>query len=389
MEQSLNDAYNPDDFRRFGHQLIETLSDYLESIQSAEDPNTIQWFSPDRQLSFWKKDFSKPLLKDPDPLFKDILSHSIHLHSRRTMGHQVAPPLPVSVLASFLSSFLNNGLAVYEMGMAGNAIEKVVTEHLAGKFGFDDQSSGLITSGGSLGNLTALLAARASATNVWNDGYSSDQSLAVMVSEEAHYSVDRTLRIMGLGSEGIIKIPVNEKFQMRCDLLKKALKTATAKGKKVCCIIGSACSTATGSYDDLKSIAAFAAKHKLWFHVDGAHGAAAIYSPVYKHLLKGIEQADSVILDFHKMMLTPALCTAVLFKQKINAYKTFAQNAQYLWATQGNDEWYNSGKVTFECTKHINVLSLYTILRLYGEDIFRQNVEVLYGLAADFASLIT
>jgi len=150
-----------------------------------------------------------------------------------------------------LSSFLNNGSAVYEMGMTSNVLEKIVTENLAQKLGYEKDASGFITSGGSLGNLTALLAARACATDVWNAGYSSDEKLAVMVSGEAHYSIDRAVRIMGLGAEGIIKIPANEKFQMDTRLLNKYLEIAKAEGKKVFCIVGSACSTSTGSYDNL------------------------------------------------------------------------------------------------------------------------------------------
>lgn len=388
MDNFFTKAYAADDFRRFGHQLIDLLGDYLETTQTDEVPQTINWDSPGNQLKYWEDDFETPLLDEPGALFRNLLDKSIHLHSRGAMGHQVSAPLPAAILASFLSSFLNNGLAVYEMGMAGNAIEKVVIGHLAKKLGFDKKASGLVTSGGTLGNLTALLAARAAATTAWNDGSLQGQQLAVMVSEEAHYSVDRAVRIMGLGSEGIIKVPANEKFQMRCELLDGLLNEAKQRGKKVFCIVGSACSTSTGAYDDLEAIAAFAAKHQIWFHTDGAHGAPAIYSPGYKYLLKGVEHADSVTIDFHKMMLTPALSTALIFKQGSNAYQTFAQKAQYLWEGQDSGEWYNSGKVTFECTKTMNVVSVYTLMRMYGDELFKQNIETLYGLASKFAALI-
>ena len=170
--------------------------------------------------------------------------------------------------------------------------------------------------------------------------------------------------------------------------MNKQLDMATALGKKVFCIIGSACSTSTGSYDNLEDIAAFAEQHKIWFHVDGAHGAAVVYSQRFKKLVAGIEKADSVIVDFHKMMLCPALSTAVIFKRQADSYKTFLQHAQYLFAEQHAGEWYHSGKRTIECTKHMNVLAIYAIMRMYGEDIFRQNVETLFGLAVEFATLI-
>jgi L-2,4-diaminobutyrate decarboxylase len=209
-----------------------------------------------------------------------------------------------------------------------------------------------------------------------------------MVSAESHYSVDRAARIMGLGTEGIIKVPVNDQYQLRTDLLEEYLDKATRSGKKVFCVIGCACSTSTGAYDDLMATGEFAKKNNLWFHADGAHGAAAIYSPRYKHLLKGIEQTDSLIIDFHKMMMTPSLSTAVIYKQTKASYKTFAQKAQYLWADQEKEEWHNSGKRTFECTKPMSVLSIYTLMRMYGDELFKQNVETLYSLAGDFAKLM-
>ncbi len=388
MDFDAEKIYSPEDFRLYGHQLIDLLADQLTESQSAGDLLTIDWKSPEDQLDFWSKDFDSPLLDTPQGLFKDVLSRSINLYNPKYMGHQVPPPAPMALLGSLLSGFLNNGAAVYEMGMTGNAIEKIVTENLGLKFGFGSDASGFVTSGGTLGNLTALLSARAASTNVWDAGSGEQNNLAIMVSAESHYSVDRAARIMGLGTGGIIKIPVNDRFQLRTDLLDTYFAEARKAGKNVFCIIGCACSTSTGAYDDLQTIGEFAAKNHIWFHVDGAHGAPAIYSPLYKHLLKGVEMADSLIVDFHKMMMTPALSTAVIYKRAADSYKTFAQKAQYLWADQQKQEWHNSGKRTFECTKHVNIVCVYTLMRIYGDEVFKQNVETLYTLARDFADLV-
>jgi L-2,4-diaminobutyrate decarboxylase len=123
--------------------------------------------------------------------------------------------------------------------------------------------------------------------------------------------------------------------------------------------------------------------------VDGAHGAPAIFSDTYKHLLEGIEQANSVVIDFHKMMLAPSLSTAVIFKSGKEGRRTFSQKAEYLWQDQQADEWYNSGKQTFECTKPMMVLHTYTIMRLYGDELYRQQIDALYGLGQEFARMIS
>ncbi len=119
-----------------------------------------------------------------------------------------------------------------------------------------------------------------------------------------------------------------------------------------------------------------------------AHGGAVIFSEKYKHKVRGIAQADSVVIDWHKMLMTPALATALIFKRDEDAFKTFQQKAQYLWANQHSKDWFNSGKRTFECTKLMMSLKIYSILKAHGEQIFTENVEYLHGLAEKFADLI-
>lgn len=387
--QLLQQAFSPENFRRQAHQLVDVLAEYLASVQKIEEKTVIPFREPEQNLRYWQEDFQKPLLEDPTELFQDIINRSTHLHHSHYMGHQVTPPLLLAALSGMLSDVLNNGMAVYEMGLVSNPLEKIVTDWLAKKLGFDNDTSGLLTSGGTLANLTALLAARAAkaSTDVWEEG--STDNLAVMVSEEAHYCIDRAARIMGMGSKGIIKIPVNERYQMRTELLESYFQAAHQQGLHVIAVIGSACSTSTGAYDNLEEIATFCQQHQLWFHTDGAHGGAVVLSEKYKYLVKGIEKSDSVVVDFHKMLMMPALSTALIFRNETDAYHTFQQKAQYLWSNQQSMEWYNSGKRTFECTKLMMSLKIYVSLRTYGEALFRANIEVLHDLARRFAEIIT
>ena len=382
---TLQKAFSPDSFRQNAHNLVDLLADYLEASQNQTLTSVIPYQEPDETLAFWQADYEQGA-GDLNDFFKQTIEKSTHLHHPRYMGHQVTPPLPITAIASMLSSLLNNGMAVYEMGLVSNPLERILSELLARRIGFDKNASGLLTSGGTLANLTALLAARATKTDVWEDGNA--EKLAVMVSEEAHYCVDRAARIMGMGSEGIIKVPTNDKLQIRTDLLEKYYQEATKKGFKVICIVGSACSTSTGSYDNLEEIAVFSQKYNLWFHADGAHGGAVVFSEKYKHKVKGIEQADSVVIDWHKMLMTPALATALIFKRDEDAFKTFQQKAQYLWANQHSKDWFNSGKRTFECTKLMMSVKIYSILKAHSEQIFGENVDYLYDLGRTFAEMV-
>ncbi|MBT8298118.1 MAG: pyridoxal-dependent decarboxylase, partial [Maribacter sp.] len=274
----LQSAYSPQNFRKRGHQLIDQLADHLDKTLNEKYDKVIQWNLPEYEYVFWKK-----FLADGNQahLFSEILKHTTHVHNPKYLGHQVSPPVPLGSLSGLISSLLNNGMAIYEMGMAPTAIERIITEFICSKIGYDHKSRGFLTSGGTLANLTALLSARKAkvAHDVWNDG--SDRDLGIMVSEEAHYCIDRAAKIMGLGNKGIIKIPATSVFNMNVSLLEEYYQKAINDGITVFAIVGSAPSTATGMYDDLKKIWTFAKKHNIWFHVDGAHGGASIFSAKY------------------------------------------------------------------------------------------------------------
>lgn len=390
----IESIYSPESFRRQAHELVDIIADYLDDAQN-EKIKTINWIEPDDSLTYWQQDFQKPLLENPNDLFKTVIAQSNHLHHPQYMGHQVSTVAPLAAMTGLVTGILNNGTAVYEMGIVSNPLERIVTDWLIHKLqirhsdtGNISEGGGLLTSGGTLANLTALLTARAvkAPNDVWTDGVG--ERLAIMVSEEAHYCIDRAARIMGLGSAGIIKIPANEMFAMRTDLLETYYQKAINEGLHVIAVVGSACSTSTGIYDDLEAIANFCEQHHLWFHVDGAHGGAVVVSEKYRHLLRGVEKADSVIIDYHKMMMIPALCTAVLYKNPEYAFRTFQQKAQYLWANQASKDWFNSGKRTFECTKLMMSLKIYTLLRTYGEDAFTETIDITYDLGKKMADLL-
>jgi L-2,4-diaminobutyrate decarboxylase len=380
----LQKAYNFDDFEDQGKKLLEQLTQYLKRAQSP-DANATNWLEPNEELRYWQN----YQFGDLNSFVADLLDHSIHLHNPKYMGHQVAVPAPISVLSNLISGLLNNGMAVYEMGQAATAIERVVVELFCQTVGYDENANGIMTSGGTLANLTALLAARGAlkGSDIWQQGC--QQKLAVLVSSQAHYSIDRAARVMGFGDAGVVLVPVDAGFAMDMAALENSYIKATQAGYHVMAIVGSACSTATGIYDDLTAIATFCQLHGAWFHVDGAHGAAAIFSKQYKYLLKGLQQADSIIIDTHKMMMTPALSTVILFKDKVSGSQTFHQKAQYLFSEQGIDEqWYNSGLRTFECTKLMMCLKFYVLWKTYGIEIFAENIDCLYGLATIFATML-
>jgi L-2,4-diaminobutyrate decarboxylase len=193
---------------------------------------------------------------------------------------------------------------------------------------------------------------------------------------------------MGLGNDSIIKIPVDSHFRMRTDMLEEVKTRAEKRGIKTIAVVASSCSTATGSYDDLETIADFSTRYGLWLHVDGAHGMGALFSKKYRNRVKGIERADSVVIDFHKMLLVPALNTLVMFRNGDKSFETFAQKASYLFEKSQQNVWYNSAIRTIECTKSALGIIAYTALKYYGKDYYREYIDSRYDLAAAFSAMV-
>lgn len=388
MKSKIDQAYDPSNFRKQGHKLVDLLADYLASTHSDNQPGVFKPFAPDALYESWLAKIGAPDRNNFEDWATEVIDDSIHLHHPGYMGHQVSPVLPEAALADLLSAFLNNGVGVYEMGSPTVAMERAVIKELAGRLGFDDQADGFLTSGGTLGNLTALLAARQikAEGDIWKEG-NANRKFGFLVSEQAHYCISRAVKIMGWGEEGILTVPVDEQFRMNASCLSDAYHRAENQNIEVLGAVGSACSTATGTFDPLDEIADFCEEHNLWFHVDAAHGGAAAYSDAYRPLLQGIDRADSVIVDFHKMMMCPALVTGVVFKTPSSSYRTFAQKASYLWEKEEH-EWYNLGKRTFECTKDMMALKVFILLNRYGPELFEEIVDRLFDLGKAFADLI-
>ncbi|WP_277638463.1 pyridoxal phosphate-dependent decarboxylase family protein [Bacteroides graminisolvens] len=379
---TLSLAFDTNAFEETGTALIKFLTG---TFANADQRAVIPYKTPEEQYRYWKDDFRNQ--GDPLNLFKDVVDKSILYHHPHYMGHQTAVPALPTVLASLVVDFLSNGMGVYEVGMVGNTMERVICEHLCQKLGMGTDAGGFVTSGGTLATLTVILTARAHYMHHLSKKPSDKDKLAIITSEQSHYCIERAALTMGISPDRVIKIPVDEHFRMRTDVLEDSYRVATEAGKKVFCIVASAPSTSTGTYDDLETIGRFCRAEGVWFHADGAHGAPAIFSEKYKYLLKGIELADSIVMDFHKMMLTPGISTAVLLRNRADAFETFRQEAEYLWEKQ-DFEWQHGGKSTFECTKSMSILKVYTLFKQFGDRIFEEFIDYQYDLTREFARLV-
>jgi L-2,4-diaminobutyrate decarboxylase len=316
-----------------------------------------------------------------------FLDHAQRIHSPHYMGHQVPAVLPHAGLFDALNSVTNQGMAVYEMGPFSMAIERAIVAKLTALVGWSkDASDGIATSGGTLANLTALLTAR----NVrypesWDEGNPIAFRPAIITSAEAHYSMSRACGVLGLGSNQVIKAPVDSQRRLDAKYLPLVLQKAKQQRLDVFAIVGSLPSTPIGAFDDLPAIAEFAKANKLWFHVDGAHGASVLFSKIHRELAKGIELADSVTWDAHKMLFVPSLCTYVLFKNRQHSFSSFKQQASYLFAEKDEETLLLDGGLrTFECTRRGLSTALWGVWSLFGEKVFGELIDHTFALTLEF-----
>jgi len=375
LSKPLSDAYDIDAFEKVGHQLIDFLGQHLRKCKEGNS-KVITYVEPEDEYAYWA-DYE---MESPMGFYEDLISRTIHTHHRRYIGHQVSAPALISSLSGLVSELLNAGMGIYEMGAAATALEKIVIQKFCQKVGFgEEEGDGFLTSGGTLANLTALLAARASL------GENQTGREVILESDQAHFCIDRAAMTMGMNTDQVVKIPSTADYTIDIDKLKKSIFSAQESDQKIMAIVGCACSTSTGSYDDLEALADLCEEHDIWLHVDGAHGGAAAWSEKYSHVVSGMSRAQSVIIDAHKMMMTPALATAVLFKQPSDSYKALSIKADYLWK-RSDGEWYLLAKRTYETTKLMMSVKIYSLLKMHGHQVIDDFVTRQYDYTRYFAN---
>ncbi|HEX9106293.1 MAG TPA: pyridoxal-dependent decarboxylase, partial [Longimicrobiales bacterium] len=302
-------------------------------------------------------------------LRESVVEESNRLAHPMYMGQQVCPPLPLPALADALVSMLNQSQAVFEMSPAGTMLEHELIRWFA-RLAFGDDGAGdalgSFVSGGSAGNMTGLLAARARAfPDAWAQG--APAGTVIITGAQAHYSVARAGGILGLGASNVIAAPTDPRHATDARALARALRGAIAEGRPVLAVVATSGSTATGSFDDLEDIGDACAEHGVWLHVDGAHGASALLSEKHRWRVRGLERADSLAWDPHKMMFQPLSTALVLVKEQRWLRAAFQQEAPYLFhAGKGTQPPPDMGSYTFQCSRRSDAVRLWLALEHYG-----------------------
>ena len=352
--------------------------------------------TPESTPSDMERLFAEPLPEEGMSLdsiltrFRDhIAPNSMLVPSPRYFGQFNPTPLPIGVWADALSSALNQNAGAWRNGPASAIIEARVIRWLCALVGYGSQSFGTLASGGSEANLLALKCARDHVANTIKDRgvRTSPADLIIYASEQCHYSIDKSVDILGLGRQNLRKIPTDERFHIRVDDLRQAIKQDREAGRIVCCIVGVAGTTSTGVIDPLQELADIALENNCWYHVDAAYGGTLAFSNKHTDKLNGITRADSITFDPHKWMFVPFACGATLVRDGATVLRdAFDMSPEYLSEDRGGADvefdFFRYGQMG---TRRFNSLKLWMAIKFMGRTGYAETVERQINLTHYFA----
>lgn len=386
-------AWDESLFQDAATRVVGLLVEHLKQAQSRHG-NVLNWEPPVENIRFATETLEtngSPSADRIAALAEAVLQRGQNLNHPRYVGHQVPPPSPLAGLFDAIGAVTNQVMGIYEMGPFTTAIERAVVNKLGRCIGWEAGSfSGVVTHGGSLANLTALLTARnVRLGDSWETGADPKARPCIVANADAHYCVNRAAGIMGIGARNVIPAAMNDRRSVDPAKLDQQFGELIASGHAIIAFAASACSTPTGAFDDLAAIADVCEKHGVWFHVDAAHGGGALMSERYRQRLAGIDRADSVVWDAHKMMFVPALCAFVFFRKHAHGFAPFQQKAPYLFDSEEHSPAeYDSALRTLECTKRAAALGIWGLWSTFGESLFGDLIDLTFGLTRQFWELL-
>ena len=361
--------------REFGYRVVDLLAEHFANVQ---DGPVGAKADPAQMISLFDHDPSEAG-RDPNELLaqleRDVSPNNLHVDHPRFFAFVPGPNNFVSTMADALAAGFNVFNGTWLGGSAAAAVELGVVRWLCRICGFPTASGGLFVSGGSMANLTALVAAR---HFLLQDRVA---DATVYFSDQTHSSVERALRVIGFAPEQIRKLESDNNFRLSTQSLRAAIADDRAKGSRPFCVIANAGTTNTGAVDPITELADLAAEEKLWLHIDGAFGAAAVLSERGREMLRGLERADSISLDPHKWLFQSFECGCVLVRDATLLKSAFQIKPDYLRDVHRGLEEFNPCDYGVQLTRSFRALKVWLSLQTFGLAAFRQAITHGFGLA--------
>ncbi|MCX4823270.1 aspartate aminotransferase family protein [Streptomyces sp. NBC_01142] len=322
-----------------------------------------------------------------DELETVYLRDAVYFHHPRYLGHLNCPVVIPAVLGEAVLSAVNSSLDTWDQSAGGTLIERRLIDWTSQRIGFGPAADGVFTSGGTQSNLQALLLAREEAKT------SDLAKLRIFTSECSHFSVQKSAKLLGLGPDAVVSIPADRNKRMQTVTLAAELARCADEGLTPMAVVATAGTTDFGSIDPLPEIAELAEQYGTWMHVDAAYGCGLLASLTRRHLLDGIERADSVTMDYHKSFFQPVSSSAILVRDGATL-RHATYHADYLNPRQTLEVGEppvpeglrgsipNQVDKSLQTTRRFDALKLWMTLRVMGADGVGQLFDEVCDLAA-------
>jgi aromatic-L-amino-acid decarboxylase len=379
----------PDEFRKHAHELVEWMAGYMENVEnypvkSSVSPGDIFSKIPDQPPEY-PESFDS-LMKDFDKIIMPGITHWQHPDFFAYFPANVSPP---SILAEMLISTLGAQCMIWETSPAAAELEEKMMIWLRDMIGLPKGFEGVIQDSASTATLAAILTAREKITgfSVNSEGAGKAGTLRVYCSDQTHSSVEKAVKISGIGKKNLVKIPVKDDFSMDPEKLVAAINEDKKRGFIPCCVVATIGTTGTTAIDPINAIGQICHENDIWLHVDAAMAGTALILPEFQWMLNGREFIDSFVFNPHKWMFTNFDCTAYFVKDASALIKTFEVLPEYLKTrTRGKVNDYRDWGVPLG--RRFRALKLWSVIRSYGVEGLREKVRNHISYAARLSEMI-
>lgn len=379
-----------DEFRKNAHELVDWMADYMENVESypvksSVEPGNIFKSIPAEPPA--QAESFKDLMKDLDEI---IMPGITHWQNPNFFAYFPANASPPSVLAEMVVATLGAQCMIWETSPAAAELEEKMMIWLRDMIGLPKEFEGVIQDSASTATLAAILTAREniSGFSINNDGSEDAGTLRVYCSGQTHSSVEKAVKISGIGKRNLVKTPVKEDFSMDPADLKEAIIIDLERGLIPCCVIATIGTTGTTAVDPIRAIGEICREFGIWLHVDAAMAGTALILPEFRWMIDGSEYIDSFVFNPHKWMFTNFDCTAYFVKDAANLIKTFEVLPEYLKTrSRGKVNDYRDWGVPLG--RRFRALKLWSVIRCYGTDQLREKVRYHISIAKNLAELIS
>ena len=380
-----------EDFRRFGHELVDWVADYFDNVENLPVLASIEPGDLKAQLPATPPQQGEPMeqiIADVERLIVPALTHWSHPSFFAYFATSTSAP---GIFGELLSAAFDNKAMLWRTSPASTELEEVTLDWLRQMMGLDPGMMGIIYDTASVSSLHAIAAAREGVEQrIREDGMSGRPDLPLLrvyISEQAHSSIEKAVITLGLGQRGLRKIPTDDKFRMDVRALEAAIRQDKRDGYLPFCIVATVGTTSTSSIDPVREMIPIGEEHAMWLHVDAAYAGSAAIVPEFRSLLAGCERADSVVTNPHKWLFTP-FDLSVLYCRHMDLLKrAFSLVPEYL-RTPEQEKVRSGSDYGIQLGRRFRALKLWMVMRYFGHEGLAARIREHCRLANLFASWV-